>query len=53
MQQFAIQRIFVREIVRAHGGMVDVRSVSGETVFTVYLPRNTTGLGDAEFGHDL
>jgi signal transduction histidine kinase len=29
----------VREIARAHGGEVDVRSGGEETVFTVYLPR--------------
>jgi hypothetical protein len=29
----------VREIARAHGGEVDVRSGREETVFTVYLPR--------------
>lgn len=29
----------VREVVRAHGGKVEVRSVAGETVFSVHLPR--------------
>jgi signal transduction histidine kinase len=29
----------VREIVRAHGGSVDVRSTDGSTTFTVRLPR--------------
>jgi signal transduction histidine kinase len=30
----------VREIVRAHGGEVDVRSAQGVTVFDILLPRN-------------
>jgi signal transduction histidine kinase len=30
----------VREIVRAHGGEIDVRSEQGETAFSVRLPRN-------------
>lgn len=29
----------VREVARAHGGEVDVRSVDGVTAFSVYLPR--------------
>ena len=29
----------VREVARAHGGEVTVRSDNGETVFTVSLPR--------------
>ena len=29
----------VREVARAHGGEVDVRSDKGETVFDVRLPR--------------
>jgi signal transduction histidine kinase len=33
----------VREIARAHGGDVDLRSEDGETVFTVHLPRAGTG----------
>lgn len=31
----------VSEIVRAHGGQVDLRSDAGETVFTVRLPRKS------------
>jgi signal transduction histidine kinase len=30
----------VREIVKAHGGEIDVRSEQGETAFSVRLPRN-------------
>ena len=33
----------VREIARAHGGEVDVRSDNGETVFAVRLPRPNNG----------
>ena len=29
----------VREVARAHGGEIDVRSDKGETVFAVRLPR--------------
>jgi signal transduction histidine kinase len=35
----------VREIVRAHGGEVELRSDASETVFSVRLPRNSVGLG--------
>jgi signal transduction histidine kinase len=31
----------VREVVRAHGGEVQLRSEAGETVFSVRLPRKT------------
>jgi signal transduction histidine kinase len=34
----------VREITRAHGGDVDLRSNSTETVFSVRLPRKNTSL---------
>ena len=33
----------VREVVKAHGGNVEVRSVLGETVFSVHLPRTAGG----------
>ncbi|HVL13345.1 MAG TPA: sensor histidine kinase [Gemmata sp.] len=33
----------VREVARAHGGEVDVRSDAGETVFAVRLPRRNSG----------
>jgi signal transduction histidine kinase len=33
----------VREVARAHGGEVDVRSEEEETVFAVRLPRDTQG----------
>jgi len=38
----------VRELVRAHGGRVEVRSDSteGETTFTVILPRQKSGAPD-------
>lgn len=32
----------VREVARSHGGDVEVRSVNGETIFTVRLPRDKT-----------
>lgn len=38
----------VREIVKAHGGEVDVRSASGETTFVVRLPRGGPGGGRPE-----
>ena len=31
----------VREIVRAHGGVVDVHAGNGLVIFTARLPRNT------------
>jgi signal transduction histidine kinase len=37
----------VREISRAHGGEVDLRSDSTETVFSVHLPRKPAGSGVA------
>ena len=33
----------VREVARAHGGEIDVRSDKGETVFAVRLPRRNEG----------
>jgi signal transduction histidine kinase len=33
----------VREIARAHGGEVEVRSGGGETTFAVRLPRRDVG----------
>jgi signal transduction histidine kinase len=33
----------VREVARAHGGEIDVRSDTGETVFAVRLPRRNQG----------
>jgi signal transduction histidine kinase len=36
-----------REIVRAHGGQIDLRSVAGEgTTFEVTLPRRMAGAAD-------
>lgn len=36
----------VREVARAHGGEVTVRSDNGETVFTVRLPRRNQNIAD-------
>ena len=32
----------VREVVKAHGGQIEVRSIPGETVFAVELPRHAS-----------
>ncbi len=40
----------VREVVRAHGGAVEVRSDEGGTAFTVRLPRGVAGAARAPAG---
>jgi signal transduction histidine kinase len=40
----------VREITRAHGGTVDLRSSAEETVISVCLPRDSHSAGDAPSG---
>ena len=41
--RFGLGLYIVSEVIKAHGGRVEVRSAAEETVFAVELPRNRDG----------